>query len=340
MLVGDVRAQHRARIASRESGVVMTQSVDEGVAVTKHTVIAKLDDRRLQQQLTQAKAERESITAQLKEYEADIVRHRANAEDLENAMIAGGGNNQELRDDRADLAIAESRLAQVQSRLLAADANIELLDLRISDMEIRAPFNGVVVNVYVEQGEWIEEGGAVVEILATDRYEVWLKVPQEHYAYLADTQNTAPLRFEAGDEVFTSESWTSVPSVDTRSRTFDLIVQFSANGRPVASGMSVRAWLPTSSQQDVLTVSIDSVLRNEIGPYVYVMRTTGAETPPIAAYVPVSVLFPTNNRLAIASDQIAPGDIVVTEGNERLFPGAPIVPTSNGAPAEQEAGTP
>ncbi|MCA9279804.1 MAG: efflux RND transporter periplasmic adaptor subunit [Phycisphaeraceae bacterium] len=340
MLVGDVRAHHRARIASRESGVVIIQLVDEGNPVRKDDVIATLDDRRLKQQRAQAVAERDGIVAQLKEYEADIDRNEANVTDLENAMKAGGGNEQELRDYRADLAIAQSRLSQGQNRLLAADALIQLLDLRIADMQIKAPFDGVVVSVFVEQGEWVGEGDAVVEILATDQYEVWLSVPQEHYAYLAKTEDAPPLQFQAGEEMFKSESWTAIPSVDPRSRTFDLIVRFSSNGKPVAPGMSVKAWLPTSSQRDVLTVSINAVLRNETGPYLYVMRATGAETPPVASFVPVTVLFPVNDRLAIASDQISPNDAVVTEGNERLFPGAPIAPTATQAQPAQEANTP
>jgi hypothetical protein len=42
--------------------------------------------------------------------------------------------------------------------------------------------------------------------------------------------------------------------------------------------------------------------------------------------VSVQVLFPVGTRMVVASREIKAGDVVVVEGNERLFPMMPVVP--------------
>ena len=75
------------------------------------------------------------------------------------------------------------------------------------------------------------------------------------------------------------------------------------------------------------------MLRNETGPYGYVARggDGGAEgdfasAPANAIVVRVKVLFPLDDRFVIDSTGLDEGDLVVVEGNERLFPMMPIIP--------------
>jgi multidrug efflux pump subunit AcrA (membrane-fusion protein) len=82
-----------------------------------------------------------------------------------------------------------------------------------------------------------------------------------------------------------------------------------------------------------LTVSGDAVLRNDIGAYVYVARGGGLGTPGTATPANVQVRFPVADRIVVESSALQPGDLVVVEGNERLFPGAPVIPQQRGAAA-------
>jgi multidrug efflux pump subunit AcrA (membrane-fusion protein) len=95
--------------------------------------------------------------------------------------------------------------------------------------------------------------------------------------------------------------------------------------------MSVTASVPTGRLDEYLTVPNDAILRSASGPYVYVVRAGGANEPARAIPTDVAVLFQHGGRSAIREGPLRPGDQVVTEGNERLFPAAPVLPAQ--APA-------
>ena len=81
-----------------------------------------------------------------------------------------------------------------------------------------------------------------------------------------------------------------------------------------------------------LVVSKDAVLRR--GPNSLVAKV-GAEN--MAELVPVQVLFATETGFAVEPlmpNGLAEGDSIVVEGNERLFPGTPVTPTTR---AQQES---
>ena len=90
--------------------------------------------------------------------------------------------------------------------------------------------------------------------------------------------------------------------------------------------MSLTAWVPTNEAASELIVSGDAILRGNTGPYLYAVRTMQPDAPPVAMPVPVDVLCPVNGRVAVRAPQLQEGDLVVIEGNERLFPSTPVNP--------------
>jgi multidrug efflux system membrane fusion protein len=129
-----------------------------------------------------------------------------------------------------------------------------------------------------------------------------------------------------------------VPQVDERSRTFQLVGKVYNENGVLASGLSVVGWVPSGQRASYLVVPVDAIMRNEMGPYVYVARQLG-EGPPQAMPANVEVLFEIPGRVVIAAGGVQAGDRVVVEGNERLFPTAPLAPTGEGAPGGRAAGS-
>jgi len=67
--------------------------------------------------------------------------------------------------DPEDVALAETRLANAEAQLAAAQA-------AIADREISAPFDGVVSAVYVNKGEWVAPGSPVLLVGNLDQLQV------------------------------------------------------------------------------------------------------------------------------------------------------------------------
>jgi multidrug efflux system membrane fusion protein len=128
-----------------------------------------------------------------------------------------------------------------------------------------------------------------------------------------------------------------VPFVDPTARTFNVYVRLVNDRRRLAAGMSISGWVPTGERRDYLTVPSDALLRNDVGFFVYVARSQ-PNGPALATPAQVTLLFEVDGRVAVRSGSLAPGDIVVTEGNERLFPMMPVSFEQRAAEAESDPG--
>jgi RND family efflux transporter MFP subunit len=330
---GEVRAADRSLVATREAGLVLEVLVREGDRVEKGAPLARLDRTMLERDRGVLSAQEGLAKAQIAEREAS----REQAERDHAALLALAGRDavspKELADAKTTLAAARARLQQGQEELRVLAARRAQLEQRLSDTVPTAPFTGTVVSRRAEAGAWVGVGGGIVELVSSDRLEAWIDVPQAWYGSLR--RSSDPLRIEidgAGDAaagnaiggVVHLDAWRVLADVNPEGRTFPLIAPLPAD-LAITSGMSLTAIVPTGVKALYTTVSRDAILRGETGPYLYVARPTAPGAPASALFLPVEVLFPSDDRVAVRAPGLTPGDLVVVEGNERLFPSAPLL---------------
>ncbi len=336
-VTGDVRAARRVEVAAREKGLVLELLVDEGDAVKAGDLLARLDDTQLALDLEVLEAELPPARATVDERVAELRRRKNDLEALADLVARKAANPKELVDAESQLAAAEARLQVGRALIQVIESRVRKLRRRVEDMELRAPFDGTVVRALAEVGGWLGEGAPVVELVSTAQLEVWLDVPQDLFASLSAAPGSIQVRAGSEDEGFLLEGYRVVPDVDVRGRTFRVVGAAPA-GRPLAAGMSVVALVPTTEERELLTVHRDAILRNAVGPFVYGVIPGAEGEPAKAAPMPVEVLFHTAERAVVRAAGLRPGMQVVTEGNERLFPMAPVRPVSGdgagGRPAE------
>lgn len=338
LVTGEVRAVQRSRVAAQEPGVVLEILVREGARVQKGDPLARLDTERLELALVELDARTAYTRALLDERQADHERTERDLEVLRELEQRNAVNPKELADAGTDVAASKARLEQVRQDLAVHEASRRLLQRRLADMQPRAPFGGTVVSLHTEAGQWLEVGGELLELVSDGQLEAWLDVPQAYFNALRASDDPVALAVDSSGQRFQAASWRAVPSIDPRGRTFRLIAQLPREGEAsLAPGMSLTAEVPTGRLAQHLTVARDGVLRGEIGPYVYVARGGGEGAPATAQSVPIEVLFYTGERVAVRAPRLAEGDLVVVEGNERLYPTAPVQPID--APAAREAAT-
>jgi len=323
-ITGEIRAIHRAQVASEEQGILAELLVVEGDHVEADAPLARIDSHRLELALTGREADLRAAEATVAQRKAELEMRRRDLERLEKAVRSGAANEKEAMDARSDVSGAEAALAEAESRAASISATIELVQTRLQDMTIRAPFAGVVVARHVEKGEWLDSGDPVVEVLSLDPLEAWLDAPQGLLpAALANEARIEIIDSRTGRTI-ANEHGRVIPLVDPRARTFSLVAPVSNESGDIAPGVAVLGSAPTGRAVERLTINRDAVLRNEAGPYVYVLRGEDEETPATAQIAPISPLFDHEGRLVIEFGPLLEGDRLVVEGNERLFPNAPV----------------
>ncbi len=336
-VTGELRARRRSRVATQEEGVVVEVPVEAGDRVKRSDVLARLDSRRLELLKRATEADELAAASVVDERKATLAWRQRDLELYQSSFDRGAANPRELRDAESVFRVAQARVHQAERQQAVIKARTALLAERLKDMTIVAPFDGVVVQKHAELGEWVGEGDAVVELISTGLIDAWLDIPQRYYGALSDGTPEISIDVEAMGGSINVGEMRVVTQVDPKARSFSCVatIDNTAAGGRLAPGMSLTAWIPTGAIAKRLLVSRNAILRNEAGAFLYVARQPrGAAGGEAARAVPlrVTVSFGVGDRVVVQGPGLEEGDLVVVEGNERLFPMMPVIPI----PAEDD----
>lgn len=331
MVTGSLQAVSRSNISAQESGLVHQILVNEGSLVAKGDVILTLDNRRLNAEVRQAEAELANAQALVKQHEAELKLARFNHEREQGVYQRGASTDQELNERETQVQVSEAQLAAAQRTVERIERELEHLSIRVDDLTVHAPFDAQVVARHIEPGEWIDPGQAVVTLVSTGLIEARIEVPERYAPTVMQDPGSIFVALSNDGRTIESVNVRPIAQVDPRARTFQVIVTLQNDANELVPGMSINAWVPTSDESLALVAPKDAVIRNGRDAYVYKVNTSDTNA---AERSPVRVLFTLGDQVALASEDLSAGDMVVVEGNERLFDGATVTLAKLSAPAE------
>ncbi len=176
-----------AKVPAREAGVLVDLAAREGDVVSRGEVIARIDDNQPQMEKRKAQAEHDQAVAKS---ESDVdVRYAVKAEAVaekayekaEKSHQRSEGSVTEVERDRlrlewekSALQIEQAGLERKLTALAAASKGVEVeaADNAIERRLIKSPLDGVVVQVFPHQGEWMQPGDPLARVVRTDRLRV------------------------------------------------------------------------------------------------------------------------------------------------------------------------
>jgi RND family efflux transporter MFP subunit len=136
---GYVVARRKAAVASKGTGTLVFLGVEEGDAVKKGQVIARLDDSDVTATLQRAQENLRVAEADLNDAKQSLERQKIL---LERDMVA-----------RAEYDIAEARYKRVVAGIDAAKFAVKEAQVAVDNMRIVAPFDGTVLKKNADVGE-------------------------------------------------------------------------------------------------------------------------------------------------------------------------------------------
>ncbi len=336
-LTGEVRASLKSTVAADVEGRVLEVGVREGESVAAGAILARLDDTAPRLSLARLEARGLAAAAVTDVRQAELDRAELDLSRLEQLAADRASRPRELDDARAAVAVARARLAEAKADRQVIEAEAAIVADELADAVIRAPFDGVVIRRHTDPGRWMERGGEVVDLVARGRYQIWLDIPQRLRPALASEDATVGVRVDAADRSWPPARPVIVPLVDPEARTFPAYLWVDDPSGLLADGMSATGSVPAGQAARRTLVPRDALLQNAAGFYVFVVRETG-QGPPSAMPATVRVLFDLDELVAV-SGPLSEGDLVVVEGNERLFPMMPVTPVPADAADAADAAT-
>jgi len=293
-----VVSRNDSQIAAEVSGRLI-KLAEIGARVKQGEMIARIDDTNLQIQKRENIASVENAQARLKFLESEVVRKTSLAK-RNLSTITDLDDTVSQRDvAKGDLIVARARLAQTQQNLLFS--------------QLRAPFDGLVMQRLSNLGEYINAGTAIVRLVEIDNLEASTYTPLTAYAYLQQAQSLA-VESPLGGATVPIKSL--VPVADSRSHLMEVRLDMSALDWPV--GLDIKVAVASGDTREVLAVPRDAlVLRREGASIFRINQDNKAEK------IPVVVGIGAGELIEVIGDVNA-GDRIVIRGAERLQPGQAV----------------
>ncbi|NND98460.1 MAG: efflux RND transporter periplasmic adaptor subunit [Pirellulaceae bacterium] len=165
-------------VPAAEIGVLSQVLVHEGDRVTKHQLLAKLDDTVLQASLEVARAAK-TATGALRSAEAENEVRKKQLESYEALSKQGNASERERERAENEQFKAAARLQSVREELEVRRLEYERAKAQIKQRQIQSPITGHVVAIEKEAGEFVSPNDPVVmHIVQLDLLKAVFFVPQ------------------------------------------------------------------------------------------------------------------------------------------------------------------
>lgn len=368
--VGSVFPVKRATIGSAVDGRVVECPIDEGDRVEAGQKLAQLLTATISLELAAAEGELEFRRQQLVELdngsrpeeieqararmEAALARRTyqvarrdrmatlfqkrkaASEEDLEAAQALAIEAEQTYAGAKAahELSVAGPRvelIAQARAQVAMQQAVVDRLKDQIRKYTIVSRFSGYVITQHTEEGQWVNRGDPIAEVVFVDDVDVVAQVVEQS---VVNVKPGLLVRVDVPsipNRIFEGRVVTTVPQADARARTFPVKVrvknELTPSGPLLMPGMYARVVLPVGMQKQATLVPKDAIVLGGPTPSVYtIAKATKRGQQGLATPTPVE-LGVAQGRLIQVTGQLPPGQLVVVEGNERLRPGQEVLIT-------------
>jgi len=257
---GAIEAVLQARVAPEVPGRVVEMRVDAGSRVKAGQVLAVLDDSSIRQEVAAARA-------RLAQAEANLSNARAEWERAQNLFA-----QKFISESRLDSARTALNAAQAERN--AAAAQLARAEAGLAYTQVKAPFDGVVAERFVNQGDMAQPGQPLLLLYQPGALRAVAQVPQERIRQLGQPL-AASIEVAGQNEVWQALGVTVLPAVDPRTQTQTVRADLPRNaGDRLVPGTFARLEI-TASGAERLVVPASAVLRRGELTAVYVQQEGG-----------------------------------------------------------------
>jgi multidrug efflux system membrane fusion protein len=274
-------------LAARTSGIIEALPVQKGARIARGALVVRIEGPEFAANVTTA--------------EALLAQRRHELSVAEKLNKSGNTSDTALTAARSSMAAAEAQLSQARA---AADR-----------LTLVAPFNGVVGDVPVELGEWVQTGTPVARLLALDPIVVKAEVSETDIG-LIHVGSKAEVRLIDGRRLQGQVRFVAAEA-SSKTRTFPVEVALPNPDGKIPAGMTAELTLFAPAVQavqvrrSVITLSGDGTLG---------VRAVGSDD--VVKFIPVKLIDDTPDGLIITG--VPQGLRVIVSGQDMVKDGARV----------------
>lgn len=288
-LPGTVRPWVSLRVLVEVRGRIVEKRVAEGARVHKGEVLARIDPRDYENALASARASYEVAAASL-------------------------GRLQALFDDQL---ATRSQLDDAVARVKTTRATMDNARLDLDRCVILSPMDGVVDRVLVENGQFMNSGDPLADMLQMDRVKVAVGIPESDVDAVRRLERFDVTIDALNGKRFKGRRHYLYKTADSLARLYSLEIAVDNPGGEILPDMFARVEIVKHRVDQGLAVPLYSIVEKSSAPAVYVVEND------VAVLRPVSTGIQDGWRIQIAGG-LSAGEKVVVVGQRLIAHGETV----------------
>lgn len=286
---GTLRPDEEVELSFETSGKIVGINFTEGIRVKKGDLLAKINDKPLQAQL-------QKLQAQKKLAEEKEFRQRSLLD----------------RD-----AISKESYDQIVTDLQTIEADINLIQARISETELRAPFDGMIGLRYLSEGSYATSSTKIARLVKISPIKVEFSISEK---YADEIKIGYPVTFtmDGTNKIFEASVYAVEPKVDINTRLIVLRALFPNKNEELKPGRYTRVTLQLSQIDSTISIPSEALIPEMEGELVFIYKSGQA------ASVRVVTGLRTESKIQIVKG-LKFGDTLLTSGILQLRHNLPVV---------------
>jgi HlyD family secretion protein len=286
MGTGTLEAHFKTTISPRISGRLQEVLVDIGDSVAAGKILAKLDDVELKPQVEIAQASVAVSQATLTRLEADhaqalavceqaIADHRR-ALDLFPTKAISQSDFDKITADwktaQAGVARADATLIEGRKQLIAAETTLAYRKALLTDTNVVAPSDGLIVQRQRNPGDIAVPGSAILTLISTQ--ELWIAawVDETEMAHVSVGQPAKVVFRSEPDHAYRGEVTRMVREADRETREFEVDVRVLELPKNWAIGQRSEVYIETARKTGVAALPTKDIFWRDGKPGVFVRQ--------------------------------------------------------------------
>ena len=301
---GSLAPEREAQIRAQIGGTVLQTAVEAGQRVSSGTVLVRLDDTAVRDQVLSARSAVASARAGAEVASRNFARSQT-------LLSAGAIAERDFESARQQNAAAQAALANSRAQLANAEK-------QLANTVVRAPFAGVVGERAVSAGDVVAPGGLLATVVDPSSMRLEASVPAEQ---LSSVRVGAPVRFSVsgyGERAFTGRVTRVSPVADPATRQVPILASIPNAGNTLVGGLFAEGRVASESR-DGIVVPLSAVDQRGVAPQVVRVRNGRAER----VTVELGLEDQSSETVEIRSG-IAAGDTLLAGAAQGISPGTVV----------------
>ncbi|HKM94800.1 MAG TPA: efflux RND transporter periplasmic adaptor subunit [Prolixibacteraceae bacterium] len=285
---GSLIPDEEVELSFETSGKVVGIYFDEGTRVKKGVLLAKINDKPLQ-------AQKLKLQAQLKLSQEREFRQR------------------QLLDRDA---ISRESYDQVATELQTIEADILLVEARIDETELRAPFDGIVGLRMISEGAYASTQTKIVRLVKVSPLKIEFSIPER---YAGEVEPGFPIIFNIDgiEKNFEANVYAVDPKIDISTRTIMVRALYANTNEELKPGRFTSVKARLSQIDNTIAVPTQAIIPEMEGEKVFIFKNGKAHE------VKVKLGLRTESHVQIRKG-LAFGDTLLTTAMLQLRHGSPV----------------